>query len=207
MYTHSKQVITAGKALVEADKAVIMIHGRGARAESIISLARHLNLGDAAILAPQATNFSWYPYSFLAPEQENQPALDSALEQIDSIVKDLQHQGFSQEKVYFLGFSQGACLSLEYTARNATKYGGIIAFTGGLIGETLKTQNYKSSFEHTPMLITTGDPDPHVPLTRVEESVSILNTMEAKVDLRIYKGRQHTISQEEIDLANQLIFV
>ncbi|WP_256009934.1 alpha/beta hydrolase [Desertivirga xinjiangensis] len=207
MYTHSKQVITAGKPLAEADKVVIMIHGRGARAENIISLVQHLNLSDAAVLAPQATNFSWYPYSFLAPEQENQPALDSALEQIGSIIKDLQMQEFSSEKIYLLGFSQGACLSLEYAARNAARYGGIIAFTGGLIGEALNLKSYQGDFLQTPVLVTTGDPDMHVPLTRVEESVAILSNMGAVVNQRVYKRREHTISQEEIELANQLIFV
>ena len=184
-----------------------MLHGRGATAESIIGLADHLNLKDAAILALQATNNSWYPYSFLAPVKENQPALDSALEVIDDLVKDIQSNGIPLHQIYFLGFSQGACLSLEYVARHAAGYGGVIAYTGGLIGETLNAENYTGDFLHTPILITTGDPDPHVPLIRVQESVAVLEKLNAEVSLRVYSGRAHTIQQQEIELANKLILV
>lgn len=182
-----------------------MLHGRGAEAESIISLASHLNLGDAAILAPQASNNSWYPYSFLAPVEQNQPALDSALELIDDLVNEVQVAGIEKDKLYFLGFSQGACLALEYAARNAAAYGGVIAFTGGLIGEHLNEKNYQGDFAHTPVFITTGNPDPHVPVTRVEESVVILEKLNAEVSLRVYNGRPHTIQLQELDLANKLV--
>lgn len=202
MYSHSKDVVFSGVPLSDAKKAIIMLHGRGASAESIISLKDHLKLDDAAIVAPQATNSSWYPYSFMAPDQDNQPALNSALHVIDDVVKDIAAQGIELNQIYFLGFSQGACLALEYTARHAEGYGGIIAFTGGLIGQTLDTLNYTGDFKGTPILITTGDPDPHVPVSRVEESVEILKTLNAKVELKVYKGRMHTIQMEEIELAN-----
>ena len=205
MYTHQKQVIISGHPVGEAKKAIIMLHGRGATAERIIALAEHLNLTDAAIFAPQATNNSWYPYSFMARTEQNQPALDSALKLIENIVADIVKQGIPLHKIYFLGFSQGACLSLEYVARNAAAYGGVIAYTGGLIGNELITQNYQGDFQHTPILITTGDPDPHVPLQRVKESVEILENLKAEVSLRVYKGRPHTIQMEEIQLANELI--
>lgn len=182
-----------------------MIHGRGASAESILGLAHELNLGDAAILAPQATNHSWYPLSFLAPLEENQPALNSALKVIDDLVKQVNAAGIVSQNIYFLGFSQGACLALEYAATHADRYGGVIALTGGLIGDTLNHQKYQGDFSHTPILITTGDPDPHVPLSRVEESVAILENLCADVTLKVYKGRAHTVQRAEIDLVNTLI--
>ncbi|MDB5148066.1 MAG: phospholipase [Mucilaginibacter sp.] len=205
MYRHTKQVVTAGVSAEQAKKAIIMLHGRGASASGIISLKDHLELESFAIYAPQATEHSWYPYSFMAPVENNQPALDSALEVIGELVDDLKQKGIAQENIYFLGFSQGACLTLEYTGRNAGRYGGIIAFTGGLIGEQLIKENYKGDFNNTPVLITTGHPDPHVPVSRVSDSVEILKELNADVTLKIYKGRQHTISGEELALANTIL--
>ena len=205
MYTHRKQIVTAGMPADQAKKAMIMLHGRGASAVSILTLKDHLQLGGYAIFAPQATEHSWYPYSFMAPVSNNQPALDSALEVIGSLVEDIKEQGIAQEDIYFLGFSQGACLTLEYVTRNAGKYGGVIAFTGGLIGEKLINENYTGDFDQTPVLITTGDPDPHVPLSRVNETVSLVKKLNANVTLKIYKGRQHTVTNEELTLANSMI--
>ena len=201
MYSHSKDVVFGGVPLSDAKKAIIMLDGRGASAESIISLKDHLKVDDAAILAPQATNSSWYPYSFMAPDQDNQPALNSALQVVGDVVKDILAQGIALNQIYFTGFSQGACLALEYTTRHADIYGGIVAFTGGLIGQTLNTRNYPGDFKGTPILITTGDPDPHVPMSRIYESVEILENLNARVELKVYKGRPHTIQTEEIELA------
>lgn len=206
MYTHLKQIVKTGTAVDHAEKAIIMLHGRGSTAENIISLTRNLHLKNAAIFAPKATKHSWYPFSFLEPVANNQPALNSALELIDDLVADIVKQGVPASKIYFLGFSQGACLALEYTARNAKKYGGIIAFTGGLIGETLTPGIYSGDFNQTPLLITTGDPDAHIPISRVEETVAVFNELHANVTLKVYKGRPHTIQFEEIVLANQVIF-
>ena len=205
MYTHRKQIVTAGTPADQAKKAMIMLHGRGASAVSILTLKDHLQLDGYAIVAPQATEHSWYPYSFMAPVTNNQPALDSALEVIGSLVEDIKQQGIAQEDIYFLGFSQGACLTLEYVSRNAGRYGGVIAFTGGLIGEKLISENYQGDFDQTPILITTGDPDPHVPVSRVNETVSLLKKLSAKVTLKIYKGRQHTVTTEELTLANSIL--
>lgn len=205
MYTHRKQIVTAGLPADEAKKAMIMLHGRGASAVSILTLKDHLQLDGYAIFAPQATEHSWYPYSFMAPVGNNQPALDSALEVIGSLVEDIKQEGIAQENIYFLGFSQGACLTLEYVTRNAGKYGGVIAFTGGLIGEKLINENYTGDFDQTPILITTGDPDPHVPVSRVNETVSLVKKLNANVTLKIYKGRQHTVTNEELALANSMI--
>jgi phospholipase/carboxylesterase len=203
MYTHSKQIITAGTPIAQAKKALIMLHGRGASANSILSLSSDLTLPDTAIIAPQATQNSWYPYSFMAPVENNEPALSSALALIDELVNEIVTQGINKKNIYFLGFSQGACLTLEYVARHGAAYGGVIAFTGGLIGEELNTTNYSGDFAATPILISTGDPDPHVPLSRVEESVVQLKKMNADVLLKVYKGRPHTITEEELELAEQ----
>jgi phospholipase/carboxylesterase len=141
----------------------------------------------------------------MAPVSNNQPALDSALAVIGELVEDIKQKGIAQENIYFLGFSQGACLTLEYVTRNAGRYGGIIAFTGGLIGEKLIHDNYKGDFNQTPIFITTGDPDPHVPVSRVNESVAIIQGLHANVTLEIYKTRPHTITGEELALANGIL--
>jgi phospholipase/carboxylesterase len=207
MYKHSKQISIGGIPAANAKAASIMIHGRGASADDIMRLARQLNVKDMALYAPQATNNSWYPYSFMAPVQENEPALSSALDVINQVVEQAIADGFSTDKIYFLGFSQGACLTLEYIARNAKRFGGAVAFTGGLIGDELELKNYTGDFAGTPVLITTGDPDTHVPLSRVNESVDVLKGLNANVTLKVYKGRPHTISFEELSLANEYIFL
>ena len=183
MYTHSKNIVTAGIPVAEAKRAVVFLHGRGATAEDIISLSNHLNVDDAALFAPQATNNSWYPYSFIAPVEQNQPALDSALSIINELVSEIVSSGIPKEKIYFVGFSQGACLTLEYITRNAARYGGAVAFTGGLIGKEINMKNYKGDFQQTPILITTGDPDAHVPVRRVEVSEGIIKKMNANINL------------------------
>ncbi|MES2268521.1 MAG: dienelactone hydrolase family protein [Bacteroidota bacterium] len=207
MYTHSKQISIGGAPAANAKAALIMLHGRGASATDIMRLANELNAKDMTVYAPQATNNSWYPYSFLAPVEDNEPALSSALSLIDEVVAQALADGFTADKIFFAGFSQGACLTLEYITRNAKQYGGAVAFTGGLIGEVINQANYQGDFAGTPVLITTGDPDPHVPVSRVEESVEIIKGMNANVTLKVYKGRQHTISYNEIALANQLVFI
>lgn len=206
MYTHQKEIHAAGIPLAEARKAILFIHGRGASAEDILSLSDHLEISDAALFAPQATNNSWYPYSFLAPVSENQPALSSALDLIAGVVADIKDAGIPHDQIYFVGFSQGACLTLEYIGRNAERFGGAVAFTGGLIGKEINMSNYKGNFDQMPLLLTTGDPDPHVPVSRVELTKSIMEKMGAAVTMKIFTGRSHTISKPEIDLAKQFIF-
>jgi phospholipase/carboxylesterase len=205
MYTHKNDVITRGKPLSETGKALILVHGRGATAQSILDLANHLPVQDFTLYAPQATNHSWYPYSFMAPEEQNQPALDSALELVDELVKSILDQGVKSEDIYLSGFSQGACLTSEYATRNARKYGGLLLFTGGLIGQQLVEDRYKGNFEGTPVLLTTGDPDPHVPVSRVEETAETMEKLGAVVTKKIYPGRPHTILQEELDLAGKIL--
>ncbi|MCG2461168.1 dienelactone hydrolase family protein [Flavobacteriaceae bacterium F89] len=204
---HKKNIQTAGNSLKEAEKVLITVHGRGANARDILGLTSHLNVSGFALLAPEATNNTWYPHSFLANPEQNEPWLSSALELIKEVVGDVTKQGIASESIYFLGFSQGACLVLEFVSRYAQKFGGIAAFTGGLIGDKINEENYSGNFNETPIFIGTGNPDPHVPIERVKESVDILEKMNAKVYLQVHEGRPHTISPEEIKEANRVIFI
>jgi phospholipase/carboxylesterase len=203
---HSKNIVAAGKKLIEAKKVLIMIHGRGGSAEDILSLASHLHVNDFALLAPQAANHSWYPYSFMAPISQNEPWLSSALSLLKVMVNDVIAQGIAEDNIYFTGFSQGACLTLEFVARNATKFGGAVAFTGGLIGDKINPENYKGDFKNTPIFIGSSNPDPHVPVERVHATTNILKAMNAIVTEKIYENMGHTIISDEIDLANKLVF-
>lgn len=204
---HTKKILTAGRSLTEASKALIMVHGRGGSAEDILSLSEYLSVGDYALVAPQATNNTWYPYSFLSPPAANEPWLSSALNVLEETVGEVEAKGIAQKDIFLLGFSQGACLTLEFVTRNAAKYGGVVAFTGGLIGDQLYTENYQGDFSGTPVFISTGDPDPHVPVARVTASASVLANLHAAVTTRIFPGRPHTISREEIEEVNKLILL
>ena len=203
---HTKQVVTAGQELSADSKVLIMVHGRGASAEDILSLAEHLAVKDFTLLAPQATNHTWYPYSFMAPPPQNEPWLSSSLDLLKGLVDELHAKGVPSERIYFLGFSQGACLTLEYVTRHAARYGGVVAFTGGLIGDTIYPGNYRGDFDHTPVFIGTSNPDPHVPVERVHATVNILKTMGADITEKVYPGMGHTISPDELDHANRLVF-
>jgi phospholipase/carboxylesterase len=200
------ETITGGVPLNDVKKALIMIHGRGASAHDILSISKHLNVDDFALVAPQAENRTWYPYSFLSPINENEPSFSKSLEAIHNVVIAIQQNGIEKENIYFLGFSQGACLALEFTARNAAKYGGIAAFTGGLIGDKVYENHYKGNFENTPVFIGTSNPDFHVPVERVIETEALLKKMGAVVTKKIYENMGHAISQDEIDLVNEIIF-
>ncbi len=202
---HQKEIIHAGKALQSAEKVLILIHGRGATAESMLPLADHLDLESFAVLAPQATRNTWYPYSFLVPAEKNEPWLSGALDLLGDIVKDLEAEGFSSEQIYIAGFSQGACLSLEFAARNARRWGGIIAFTGGLIGEAINTANYKGNFADTPVYIATSDPDPHIPVERARQSAAIIRDMHARVKLDIFDDIGHIVIPAELEAVNEFV--
>jgi phospholipase/carboxylesterase len=203
---HTKEYITAGKDLKQAKKALILLHGRGAQASDILSLAPHLHVSDFALVAPQATNYTWYPYSFMANPNHNEPWLSSALDVVGEVVNDIEAAGITKENIYFLGFSQGACLTLEFVTRNATKWGGVVAFTGGLIGDILYVEKYKGDFAGTPVFIGTSNPDPHVPVQRVQDSTRILQGLHANVTEKVYTNMGHTVSKDEIDQANKLVF-
>lgn len=201
---HEYKIIKSGKS--DAKKALVLIHGRGSTAQEILSLTANLEVGDFSFYAPQATNNSWYPYSFLALPESNEPWLSSALEVVKQTVSEIEKKGIPKENIYFLGFSQGACLLSEFAARNAAKYGGIVIFTGGLIGDKIYPENYTGNFENTPIFIGTSNPDFHVPVERVYATTNILKDMGANVTDKIYDNRGHTISEDEINLANRIIF-
>ena len=203
---HTKQIITAGKELAPGNKVLILLHGRGGSAEDILSLAAHLDVKEFTLLAPQATNNTWYPYSFLAPPAQNEPWLSSALALLKDVVQDLTTKGIPSAHIYFLGFSQGACLTLEFVSRNANKYGGVVAFTGGLTGDKIYNENYNGDFRETPVFIGTSNPDPHVPVERVFETEKILKNMNAVVTVKVYDNMGHTINQDEIKEANRIVF-
>jgi phospholipase/carboxylesterase len=198
-------ILQAGKPLAEAEGAVILLHGRGASAEDILGLGDAFEHSGLAYLAPAAAGHSWYPYSFLAPFEKNEPWLTSALKKIAAAVEHVIGAGIPREKIIIAGFSQGACLATEFTARHGTGLGGLIAFTGGLIGPPGTKFSYAGGLAQMPAFLGTGDPDPHVPWERVEESAAVLKSLGAGVTLRRYPGLPHTISQDEIDEAKKLI--
>jgi phospholipase/carboxylesterase len=202
----TKQIITAGRELAPENKVLVLVHGRGGSANDILSLASYLEVSDYTLLAPQATTNTWYPYSFLAPPAQNEPWLSSSLALLKEVVDELFSKGISSEQVYFLGFSQGACLTLEFVTRHAARYGGVVAFTGGLIGDKIYPENYTGDFQNTPVFIGTSNPDPHVPVERVYATVNILKNMHAAVTEKVYNGMGHTITQDELDQANRLVF-
>ena len=204
--SHNLDIRQAGAPLEKAKKALIMLHGRGATAESILTLADHLNVAEYALLAPQATNNTWYPYSFMAPAEENEPWLSSAIDIVKQSVDKVLQSGIKSENIYFLGFSQGACLATEYATRNAQKYGGVVAFTGGLIGKEINKSNYSGDFEQTPVFFGTSNPDFHVPVERVYASANIAREMNANVNEKVYENRGHTISEDEINIVNNFVF-
>lgn len=194
-----------GKYLGEAEKVLIMLHGRGDNALNFIALSDLFKLEDFTIWAPEAEGNTWYPYSFMVEISNNEPYLTNSLTRIDTVVKHMMKYGIDPENLFFLGFSQGACLTLEYTSRNARPYGGIIAFTGGLIGQNLDIAKYRGDFKQTPVFIGSSDFDPHVPEHRIGESAGIIRDLGGNVNKKIYPGLGHTINQDEIDHATAIL--
>jgi phospholipase/carboxylesterase len=202
MNLHEKNIKVAGVRITEARKALLLLHGRGGTAEDIISIAQYMDIKDTHIMAPQAAGNSWYPYSFLSPVEKNEPFLQSALDLLDDIIADIISAGLLPGNIVLLGFSQGACLGLEFAGRNARKLRGIAAFTGGLIGNRLHRDNYKGDFEQTKIFIGNSDQDPHVPLLRSRESAALMESLNAEVTLKIYPGMGHTINSDELQWVN-----
>lgn len=190
--------LQAGAPLESAAGAVILLHGRGAGAEDMLGLAEALGRPDLAFVAPQAPGRTWYPYSFLAPLADNEPALTHALSRVDATVAGLGSKGFAAGRIVLLGFSQGACLALEYAARHARRYGGVAALSGGLIGPEGTPRDYAGTLAGTPVFIGCGDRDGHIPLWRVQESTGVLQGMGAEVNERIYPGMGHSVNEDEI---------
>jgi len=203
---HADQpVISAGANPRDAAGTLVLIHGRGASAESILSLHKVLAIENLAALAPQASEHTWYPNSFLAPIPSNQPYLDSALNRIDSIINELLALSIPSERIALLGFSQGACLTSEYVARHPRRYGAVMGLTGGLIGPPGTPRDYAGSLGGTPVFLGASDPDPHVPFDRVRETEAVFVRMGAKVEVHRYPGMPHTINQDEMDACRTLL--
>ncbi len=185
---------------------MVLIHGRGGSAQDILSLADHINDKDFAFIAPQATGNSWYPYSFLRPTEENEPHLASALQVLVGLRARLQSDyNFKFPQMYWLGFSQGACLALEFAARNAIEYGGVFGLSGGLIGPDATPRQHQGALSGTPIFLGCSDTDPHIPKARVLETERILRDMGANVTAKLYPNFPHSINEDELNFVNLLI--
>lgn len=195
----------AGPAPTAARATLLLVHGRGASAESMLGIFRALQVEGVAAIAPQAAGHTWYPLPFLAPLSDNQPYLDSALARLRTCVGDLLDRGIASDRIALLGFSQGACLVCEYVARHPRRYGAVMGLSGGLIGPPGTPRDYRGSLSGTPVLLGCGDPDAHIPFQRVEETGDVLRRMGAALDLRRYPGLGHTINQDELEACRDLV--
>ena len=198
-------VLHRGPEPARARLTVVLLHGRGDSAEGILTLADAFQADDVAWVAPQATGHSWYPYSFLSPFERNEPALSSALGAIDALVQSLTTSGITAERIVLMGFSQGACLALEFSARHARRYGAIVGLSGGLIGPPGTPRDYAGAFDGTAVFLGCSDVDPHIPVERVHESADVFTRMGASVDVRIYPRMSHTINQDELSAVAELL--
>jgi predicted esterase len=183
----------------------VLLHGRGGSADDILSLAGALRQADLAYVAPRAPGHTWYPHSFLAPLEQNEPFLSRSLATVAAIVNDLAGRGIASDRVVLIGFSQGGCLALEFAARNPKRYAGIAGLSAGLIGPPGLTRDYPGSLDGTPVFLGCSDIDAHIPLERVRISTEVLTAMNAAVTERIYPGMGHTINQDEITHVRSLL--
>jgi predicted esterase len=198
-------VLSMGRPLGEAGAALVLVHGRGARAENILELAPLLSHPAFAYIAPQAAGLTWYPFSFMMPLDRNEPYLSSALDRLGEVVAGVESGGIPAGRIIIGGFSQGACLASEFVARNARRYGGLLVFSGGVIGPPGTPRAYGGSLEGTPVFIGCSDSDPHIPLERVEETAEVLARLGAAVEKRIYPRMDHTINDDELVRARAII--
>lgn len=189
--------MTAGTDLDAATAAVVLVHGRGATARSIVRMAGSFHRPGVAYLAPQANRNTWYPNPFTAPVESNEPGRTSGLQAVADAVDEANAAGIPTERVALLGFSQGACLGSEFVARNPTRYGGLAALSGGLIGETVDPADYAGDLEGTPAFVGCSDVDPHIPVERVHASADVFERLGADVTKRLYPGMGHTINRDE----------
>jgi predicted esterase len=203
---HATQpIVTAGAPLSDASGAIILLHGRGASAQDILGLGMEIAPADWAMLAPSAAGHTWYPYSFLAPREQNEPYLTSALSRVRAAFDAALAAGIAAERIVITGFSQGACLATEFVGRNPRRFGALIAFTGGLIGPVDAPIVLSGDLAGTPVLLSSGDPDPHVPWSRVEQSGGLLQQIGGQVTLRRYPGRAHAVSAVEVETAREML--
>jgi phospholipase/carboxylesterase len=203
---HQQQPIqTAGEPLNQATAVMVMIHGRGASTESILSLVPEIHEAGFAYFAPQAANNTWYPNRFLAPLESNEPYLSSALSVVGGIIDTIRQAGIPDEKIMLLGFSQGACLALEYAARNAQQYGGVVGLSGGLIGPDELPRDYAGSFDGTPVFLGCSDVDFHVPKERVDLTATLFKKLGAVVTERLYPNMGHTVNEDELTFVRHMM--
>jgi phospholipase/carboxylesterase len=195
----------AGADLAEARGVMILAHGRGATARGILDLADEIAVEGIAALAPQAAGHEWYPNSFLAPVESNQPGLRSGLQAIDDAVEVARAAGVPRERVLVGGFSQGACLAMEWVGRNADRYGAAVALSGGLIGDSVERRRYDGDLDGTPVFLGCSDRDPHIPVERVHETAAVMADLGGDVDERIYEGMGHGVNQEELEALAKLV--
>lgn len=200
-----KAVSKAGIAVEEAGLAMILVHGRGASADSMLLFADEFGRKDIHYRALQADRHTWYPNSFLAPKERNEPGISSGLQAIYDQVKSLNTSGISTDRIILLGFSQGACLTSEFAARHPKKYGGLVILSGGLIGPEIDGSNYSGSFEGTPVFMGCSDYDPHIPQRRVHDSADILRSLGADVTKKIYPNMGHTVNEDEIEHIKKML--
>lgn len=194
-----------GTDLKDAKLVVLLLHGRGADADSMVPIARKFEMKDLHFILPQAASNRWYPQSAFGPIEENEPDLSYALERIDMLVQELMSKGTAYEQIVFGGFSQGACLTSEYVARNARRYGGVFVFSGALIGPPGTSRDYPGSLDGTPIFIGGSDVDPWIPNYAIHETVVTFERMDAEVDFRVYPGMAHTVNQEEINAVRDML--
>jgi phospholipase/carboxylesterase len=199
------EVAAAGAPRPRARAAAVLLHGRGSNGEDMLALAQEFGQRDVIYRAPEAPRGSWYPYSFLAPLDQNEPHLSDALATVGATLAQLAAEGFTAERVALIGFSQGGCLALEYAARNAKRYGAVIGLSAGLIGPPGTPRDYAGSFGGTPVFLGCSDIDSHIPLARVHESRDVLVRMGAAVTERIYPGMGHTVNADEIAHVTKLL--
>ena len=198
-------VSTAGAPLENAKAAMVMIHGRGASAAGILSLVPELKHPEFAYLAPNAAGNTWYPYSFLMPMERNEPGITSGIEAIRELLDRIEEAGIPRERTMLLGFSQGACLALEFAARNAQRYGGIVGLSGGLIGPDGTPRDYAGSLDGTPVFLGCSDVDAHIPKERVEETAEVLERLGGAVTKRIYTNMGHTVNEDEVAFVQEMM--
>ena len=195
----------AGEPLATARVGAILLHGRGADAADILGLAAELNEAGVAFAAPNAADQSWYPYSFLSPIADNEPGISSGLSVIDALVARFAHAGIASDRLLLMGFSQGACLTLEYVARHPRRYGGVAGLSGGLIGPPGTPRDYPGSLEDTPVFLGCSDVDPHIPKERVLETAEVLEKMGAAVTVRLYSRMGHSVNDDELAAVREIL--
>ena len=199
-----QQLVTAGAALSEASAAAVLVHGRGATARSIVQMGTEFQQEGLALLAPQAARNTWYPNSFLSPVEQNEPGRTSGLQAIGDAVTKAEEAGIPTDHVLVLGFSQGACLASEFVARNPQRYGGLVALSGGLIGDTIDESEYEGDIEDTPVFLGCSDVDPHIPEERVHVTASVFEQLDGDVEERIYEGMGHGVNEDELEYVSSL---